>query len=139
MKKDKEEGWIDVHNDALMVKLGIRPPILNTKDTSIWSKTNQERKSLRKAKRNSVKNMHFSIAPEKNIPVTAKLIIYLKKNNKYPNTTYSTICKMNRIGDIIDNYYSINKHTKVVTNLVSKYSYNGKTYSPKERPFWSLV
>ena len=139
MKKDKEEGWIDIHNDALMVKLGIRPPILSAKDTSIWSKTKQEQKNLPKAKHNSTKNMHFSIPPEKSIPVVAKLIVYLKKNSKYPNTTYSTTCKMNKIGNIINNYYSINKHTKVITNLVSKYSYNGKTYNPKERPFWSLV
>lgn len=103
-----------------------------SRDKSVWTKTQNEKKLLRNA-RNSTKKekMHFHSIPIKNIPVLAKLIIYLKKNTKFPKTTYSTNCYMHEIGNILALYC-----TDKCENLVVKYSYNGKTYSPNERPFW---
>lgn len=127
-EENKEKGWIDINDDDLMVKLGLRLPLLEFRGSS--TKTSQERKALRSVKRMFKKKMHFHMVPQKTIPVQAKLIVYLKKNKKFPHTTYSFNCWMHQIGNIIGLFY--NKEI----NLVDKYIYNGKTYGPNERPFW---
>ena len=129
-------GWIDVHDDALMVELGIRPKPLSPKDPNVWTKTNQERKLLRNLKRSHKEKIHMGSIPEKVIPVKAKLIIQLKRNNKFPNTTYSMICYMHKISNILSSFMQYDKQSKTMINLVAKYKYNGKEYSPNELPFW---
>ena len=94
------------------------------RDPCVWIKTDQERKLLKSLRKRT--KMHFNSIPCKEIPVLAKLIVYLKKNKEFPHTTYSTMCYMNHIGSVLSRY----------SDLVSKYSYNGKTYLPSERPFW---
>lgn len=135
-KKPSTSGWIDVHNDTLMVELGIRPKSLSPKDPSVWTKTNQERKLLHSLKRSHKGKIHMGSVPEKVIPVRAKLIIQLKKNSKFPNTTYSMICDMHKINDILNSFMQYDKQTKTMINLVAKYKYNDKEYSPNELPFW---
>lgn len=133
----EEDRWVDVHDDALMVELGIRLPNVAPRDKSVWTKTPNEKRLLRAA-RNSVKKekIHFHSIPKRSIPVRAKLIIQLRKNRRFPNTTYSTECWMHEIGDVLSLYRQYNKKISCYENLVVKYSYNGKTYSPGERPFW---
>lgn len=130
--QNNESSWVDVHDDALMVKLGIFPPIDTPKDLSVWTKSNQEKKILKSVR---CKNkMHFGCPVQKPIPVQDKLIIQLKKNKQFPYTTYSIICYMHQIGNILDFFCQQSNNTKI--NVVAKYTFNGKTYLPNERPFW---
>jgi len=134
----EEDCWVDVHDDALMVELGIRPPKAVPRDSSVWTKTLKEKKLLASMKSQHKGRMHFSIAPTRIIPVRAKLIIQLKKNRIFPHTTYSTICWQHQISDILSRYYIVNKKTKCIEPIVSKYYYNGRTYKPNELPFWPV-
>lgn len=128
MKRVKKEpdGRVNVHDDALMVKLGMQPPTLEPKDPSVWTKTPEERKALRVLRRKHKGKMHFHTIPIKPIPVRAKLIIQLKNNKVFDKSTYSTECYMHQVGEILSKY----------SNFIIKYSYNGTTYKPYERPFW---
>lgn len=132
-----EDRWVDVHNDALMVELGIRPAMLSPRDKTVWTKTPNERRLLKSLRRSGKGRIHFHSVPEKSIPVRTKLIIQLVKNDKFPKTTYSTECWQHEIKNILLQYYKRNKKTGVNECLVSKYTYNGKTYAPNERPFWT--
>lgn len=131
-----EDRWVDVHNDALMVELGIRPAMLSPRDKTVWTKTPNERRLLKSLRRSGKGRIHFHSVPERSIPVRTKLIIQLVKNDKFPKTTYSTECWQHEIKNILLQYYKRNKKTGVNECLVSKYTYNGKTYAPNERPFW---
>ena len=131
-----EDRWVDVHNDTLMVELGIRPAMLSPRDKTVWTKTPNERRLLKSLRRSGKGRIHFHSVPEKSIPVRTKLIIQLVKNDKFPKTTYSTECWQHEIKNILLQYYKRNKKTGVNECLVSKYTYNGKTYAPNERPFW---
>ena len=134
--RSEEDLWVDVRDRELMIKLGIHPPYATPRDPSVWTKTPNEKRLLRSLRKSVKGRIHFGTPPRKHIPVRAKLIIQLKKNKKFPYTTYSTECWQHEIGDILLNYYQTNKKTGFSECLVSKYVYNGKTYSPNERPFW---
>lgn len=134
-----EDRWVDVHNDALMIELGIRLATRTPRDKSVWSKTPYERRLLKTLRRSSKERIHFHSIPEKSIPVRAKLIIYLKSNDKFPKTTYSTECWQHEIRSILSGYYQKAKKTGLAESLVVKYVYNGKTYGPNEKPFWPGV
>lgn len=137
-RSPQSEGtsWVDVHNDALMVSLGIRPPYLPQKDKSVWTKTSYEKKILKSLRRGNSSRIHFHSIPMKSIPVRAKLIIQLKKNKVFPKSTYSIECWQHEIGNILQRYYYSNKKNGTNECLVLKYKYNGKEYQPSERPFW---
>lgn len=132
--KDSNESEVNVRDDAQMVELGIRPPLLPMRDEAVWTKTSRDRKLLRKLKC-SQGHTHFGTIPIKPIPVKDKLIVYLKKNNVFPKTTYSTECWQHEIGDILMKYIHTSKSGNS-HNLVMKYEFNGKSYLPNERPFW---
>lgn len=121
----ENKNWVDIHDEATMISLGIHLPYRTPKDPSVWTKTKQERRALRKVKRKS--RMHMNAIPSKSIPVQAKMIVQLKKNKRFTYTTYSTICYMHQIDTIIDFYGAKN---------IAHYNYNGKNYSVSERPFW---
>lgn len=122
MKKDS--GWIDVHDDDVMRAMGFFRPYNQTpRDESVWTKTPEERKRLKKYKRRQ-EDMHFHSVPEKFIKVPGKLIIQLVKNKKYPNTTYSHKCWQSDVPFILAKY----------ADIVRKYIWNGKTYSPNQLP-----
>lgn len=136
--QQEKDCWIDVHNNDVMREMGfLRPLPQAPRDESVWRKTPNERRLLRNVK-HVVKgeDMHFHSVPHKHIHVRAKLIIQLKKNKKYPNTTYSTECWMSDIPDILDKYQVTNPKTKYSESAVVRYSFNGKTYAPNELPFW---
>lgn len=131
-----EEKRLNLYDDDLMVSLGIRLPLVQPRDKNVWTKTASE-KAILAIERNKFRGRtHFNTPPIKNIPVRAKLIIQLKKNKKFPNTTYSTECWQHEIGDILSKYCQVNK-SGFSENLVLKYTYNGQTYKPNERPFWN--
>ena len=132
----EEDRWVDVHDDALMVELGIRPRLAAPRDSSVWTKSKQEKKILRTLRCTNKGRMHFGTAPRRPTPVRAKLIIQLKKNKRFPFTTYSIVCGMHQIGDILSHFYQWDRQTRTVGNVVAKYTYNGKTYAPNERPSW---
>lgn len=128
--KEKEIEWVDVHNDELMIKLGIRNPNVEPRDPSVWTKTPKEKKILRK-----LRNIH------KRTPLGAKrsnnnhgvLLVYIKPDinnaikviNGVPDkgtikTTFSFICNKYNIKDIINDMK--NKYSVV------KYRWNGSDY-----------
>lgn len=137
MKKEKKEmdPWIDIHNDDLMISLGIRAPHLKERDPEVWTKTSQEKKALRSFRNKYKGKMSQGIGEAKPIPVEDKLIIQLAKNNMFPNSTYSVKCGMHQIGDILRYFRTTDKSGNSV-NVVAKYTFNGKSYEPTERPFW---
>lgn len=131
----EEDRWIDVHDDAVMNKMGLwRCPNVIPRDKSVWTKTPNERRLLKTFSHLCKGDMHFHSCPVKHIPVRAKLIIKLKKNKEYPKTTYSTECWQHEIPNILSSYRITVKG--VDQSAVTKYSFNGKTYAPNEVPFW---
>lgn len=115
---------INVHDDSKMIELGIRNKVWEGRDPSVWSKTNKEKAKLKKV--HNHKHMHTGVASKKVIPVFAKLIIWLKKNKEFANTTYSKECWQHEIPSKLAFY----------GDLVSKYQYNGKIYRSDELPYW---
>ncbi len=136
--ENKESGWIDIHDDDVMRANGLwRPYDVTPRDPSVWTKTNAERKLIKKL-RGTWKglDLHFHNVPRKFIQVPGKLIIQLKKNKTYPKTTYSIKCWQSDIPEILAKYTITDKKTKTSITAVAKYKWNGKTYSPAELPFW---
>jgi hypothetical protein len=131
-----EDRWVDVHDEALIVELGIHPRPVTPRDPSVWTKSKQEKKILRTLRCAHKGKMHLGISPRKVIPVRAKLIVQLKKNKQFPHTTYSTVCGMHQIGDVLNFFHQWDCQNKIMVNVVAKYTFNGKTYAPNERPFW---
>lgn len=135
----KKTNWVDIHDTNLMVQLGMHPCFLKPKDPNVWTKTESEKKHLKALRKRFKGAMHFHSIPTRPIPVRAKLIIQLKKNKKFPNTTYSTICNMHKISEILSTFFQENPTTHIMESVVAKYSYNGKTYKSSELPFWGMV
>lgn len=135
----REEGWVDIKNDNLMVEMGLRQPILIPRDESVWTKTPNEKRNLQKLRTKG--KCSTAVTPEKSIPVRSKLIIYLEKNNIYPKTTYSIECWQHEIPHIISKYLILDKKNSrkdrtVYKNIVMKYSWNGYTYDNRTFPIW---
>ena len=134
--RNDNNHWVDVHNYALMVELGIHPSPVTPRDPSVWSKSKQEKKILRTLRCAHKGKMHLSTPPRKVSPIRAKLIVQLKKNKRFPYTTYSTICGMHQIGDVLNFFNQWDRKNRMIVSVVAKYTFNGKTYMPNERPFW---
>ena len=49
-KGDDEDRWVDVHNHELMVFLGCRQPFYKGRTSSVWEKTDAEKKLLKQLK-----------------------------------------------------------------------------------------
>lgn len=138
--RQEEDRWIDVHDDKVIQEMGLmRTNPVVPRDKTVWSKTSAERRNLQKAKDSEKKReMRFSTFPIKHVPIKDKLIIYLYKNSVYPKTTYSAVCWQHEIPFILSKYVKVNFKLNTATNLVAKYSFNGKTYSRNELPFWGV-
>lgn len=135
MKKEssqKQNGqWVNVYDDDSIRNAGVlRPYKQSNRDKDVWTKTPSEKRFLKSIKRFN-EDGHFHNKPIKYAPLFSKLIIYLKKNKHFPKSTYSTKCWLNDIPYIIGKY-----NLKDNKPIVLKYSFNGKTYSPSEIPFW---
>lgn len=128
----KKETKVNVHNDDAVRAAGIfRPYDVTPRDPSVWTKTKKEKEKLRAMKHIKLYNGHFWHNPPKHPVVTAKLIIQLKKNNKFPQTTYSFMCTDTSVQGYLNKFITHNKHGKAI-NWVSKYTYNGIPYGPNE-------
>lgn len=130
----QEDTWVDVHDDKLMVELKFRKPLVEQRDMSVWSKTDTEKNLLKKFRRSYKGNKHFNSIPKKISQFKSKLIIQLKRNKVFSNSTYSQECYWHDIPSILNKYYAENKKTKKSENLVIKYVFNNITYKPNERP-----
>ena len=122
MQKKKEES-VNVHDQALMIELGIHPPYRQFYD---FSKTQQEKSKLKKCKNKDGRGFYtrgFHSKPY-SIPVYGKLIIYVKEDG-----TKSISCGQSDIPDIL---YRLKKDKKTIL----KYQWNGRTYQNNEIPFW---
>ena len=118
---------IDVHNSVLMIDLGIHPPFIEDRDPEVWTKNASEKELLKKMRRLHKGKCHLGFSHKKEIPVQAKLIVQLKSNDVFPDSTYSSKCYMHQIADIL-NFYGLGN--------INKYIFNGTTYKPGEYPFW---
>lgn len=119
---------VNVNDDELMINLGFR--CKKVEPFQVNRKTKEEKKALRKFRKKFKMKMKLNHYIRKVIPVVDKMIIYLKKNDIYPFTTYTRIINQDQIGDVID-MYNVNGK-----NLVLKYEWNGQTYKAEERPYW---
>lgn len=138
VEEERDERWIDVHDDDVMREMGFfRPFNQKPRDPSVWTKTPYERKLLKKMKSRTPKgDNHFHSAPIKHIPIRAKLIIQLNKNRVFDKTTYSTTCWQHEIPYILMNYNVVDHRTGDAISAVKWYNWNGKKYSRCELPFW---
>ena len=137
MKKNKEEkDPVDVNNDGQMVALGLRNPKAFERDPSVWSKTDEERKSLSYFKSMFDFNSSKWAAPQYKVGTPDKLIVYLKGfkrvekaafQKQQPRTTMSHTCVRSEIKDILASY-------KKQGLQIVKYVWQGKTYGPDEVP-----
>lgn len=136
--EEKDDRWIDVHDDDVMREMGLfRPFDLTPRDESVWTKTPQEKRMLKKVRRSCKnKDMHFHDVPKKVKKVRCKLIINLFKNKHFSKTTYSTECWQHEIPTILAKYHVTDRKTGYSKSIVRKYSWNGKTYNPTDLPFW---
>ena len=147
MKKRADDDWVDVHDDSLMVSLGLRQPALTPRDPSVWTKSSKDKnvlKRLRKVVKNDfASGWGYTPAP---IPLDGKLVITIKKNNKHMiydeklkrkvfKTTFSFDCNQRHIPFILAKFSE--KKDKITKSYVIKYSWNGRTYSPTELPSWT--
>lgn len=148
VEKQTKEERVNVYNDEEMVALGIRKPKVSPRDPSVWTKTLEEKAKARVAK-NSIKTQ-FSTGlgqPSRSIPVYGKLIVYIKPSSKFcimdkktgkkiNKTVFSHKCGQSNIPTILSKYAEKDNKLNMSYSLVTKYSWNGKTYNPKEIPFW---
>ena len=122
MQKKKEES-VNVHDQELMIELGIHPPYREIYD---FSKTPKEKADLLTYKRKDGRGFYTRGVYKKpySIPVYDKLIIYVKEDG-----TRSINCGQSDIPDIL---FRLKKDKKTVL----KYQWNGRTYQSNEIPFW---
>lgn len=113
-----------ITDDSWMVAEGLRPPMRQPRDPSVWSRTPAEREQLHGLKCNV---MRGSAGGRKYIPVYLKLIVQVRGLEK---TTYSLECWQTDIPRVISRF-------KDRGGEVIKYQWNGRTYQPNEVPFWS--
>lgn len=134
--KERENGWVDVHDEALMVQLGIRNPNAEPRDPSVWTKSVKE-KSLLKRLRNSKGGILATGGMfEKYEPLFKyKLIITIKKNDKFMTfdkklkrrvfkTVYSHTCYLKEVPFILNRYCDEEGKT-----LIRKYKFNGHDFN----------
>lgn len=134
---ERDERWIDVHDDDVMREHGLwRPYNQSPRDPSVWRKTPNERRIFKQVMYSMGKIEGHCPSSHKKAPlVRAKLIVQLKKNKVFPKTTYSFMCFNTAINDILSRFTTTNPKTGYNETLVAKYSYNGTPYEPHECPW----
>lgn len=146
VEKQVKDEKVNVYNDEEMVSLGIRNPKVSPRDPNVWTKTLEEKAKARVA-RNTIKACFSSnISKNKYVPFYGDLIVYIKPSSKYytvdaksgkkfNKTTFSHKCNQSDIPFILSKYFELDPRINLRISLVVKYSWNGKTYSPRELPF----
>lgn len=136
---ERDERWIDVHDDDVCREMGIlRPFNQSPRDPSVWSKTPNERRILKNTIAmcgGKIKGWHCPAFFQKESTVKAKMIVQLKKNKVFDKTTYSTTVGNMEIGNVLSQFIAWNPRTQRYESLVKSYTFNGKTYSADERPW----
>lgn len=101
-----------------------------SRDLSVWRKTPQEKKLLKKMKSSLVYDISGkAIKPYREIPVYDNIIIYLKKAINICDKKYTTLSIHCGQGDIPQ---ILRRHA----GQIVKYRWVGKEYAPNELPFW---
>lgn len=118
MKKVRVElEPVDVMDNEMMIREGLRQPDRIPRDLSVWTKTDKERKLWRKYRRFPVPNSRWA-APEKSGGLPGKLVVQVEGMEK---TTYAHKCLTT------DVHYLLSKYKTENSNIV-KCSWNGKTF-----------
>lgn len=127
MKNNNDITWVDVHDDELMVSLGIHLPNFVAPD---FAKTPKEKKILKKAKASSPKmERMYGSYKETPYPLYDKLIVHLKKNDNFSKSTYSFQIWQRQIQGTVGQFT-----TRKGKSVVDYYIWNGKKYGPTELP-----
>lgn len=141
------ENIVSINDKDFMISLGIHPKNAEPRDPSVWTKTDKEKADLKKMRlRHKTNRMTGSISYERPIPLYDTLIVHIKADSSYATrknkdgspdrstikTTHSIKCGQSSIPFILAKFVNAKGD-----NIVTKYRWNGKTYSPSELPFWS--
>jgi hypothetical protein len=126
MKKNVKSERVNVRNDNEMRLNGFFRPFEQAKrDVSVWSKTDNDRKLLKRLKHSMKGDWHFHAIPRPRPLCKAKLIVRLKNNKKFKKSVYSFECFDTEINDLIASFGHVNKNGYHVSPVIS-YSFNGK-------------
>lgn len=137
----KEIEPIDIHSDVEKDAAGIlwyKPGFV--RDPSVWTKTDKEKKALKKAK-NSYHGKFLSSwnFTKPHIPCYGNIIIELYKstNKNCPSkTTISIYCGQSDIPEILDRHDFVSVKGENVPGNVRRYKWNGKWYGRNELPYY---
>lgn len=99
-KSEKQASPVNINNDEEMVRLGIRPPKVNPRDPSVWSKTEKERQIWRKVKNFPAPDTRWA-APIKSSKFIGRLIVHVRGLDK---TTYRHDCYQSDLPYILKKY-----------------------------------
>lgn len=116
----KEEKKVDVTNDAQMVALGLRNPLVTPRDSSVWTKTEKERNLWKKYRHFPAPNYGWA-APAKPTKFIGRLIVNVKGLDK---TTYCHNCAK------VDIPYLLSKYKSERSSIVKAF-WNGKEIDPE--------
>ena len=139
-KKQKTLHTVNCNDEQEMKSLGYRNSLIS-RDKTVWTKTELEKKLLKKVKRR-FKKYEFSSNwdfHKPHIPCYDKLIVQIYKNPNflkkkgYPvsHTTFSFYCGQSDIPHILSKFTNENGES-----FVRYYKFNGKEYKPNELPFY---
>lgn len=121
--------WINIYNEKELRDNGIyRPELQQPRDKNVWTKTEYEKKCLRKAKRQYKDDgLHFVNDCKPYCPFNGDLIVSLSKNKIFNKSTFSYKCNWNDIPYILSKFLNKNGDS-----LVKKISFNGISRCVKE-------
>lgn len=126
MKKIRVElDLVDITNDEMMIREGLRQPIQTPRDPSVWTKTEKEKRLWKKYRRVLAPNTRWA-SPEKSNGLPGKLIIQVRGLEQ---STYSHKCLTT------DVLYLLSKY-KTESSSIVKSSWNGQTFDPEHIRLW---
>lgn len=119
MRKEVKVDPVDVNNDAEMVSLGIRKPMVRQRDPFVWTKSEKERKAWKKHRHFPAPNMNWG-APAKVSRFCGRLTVNVRGLDK---TTFSYYCLES------DVQYLLSKYKKDNCAIVRAF-WNGREVNP---------
>ena len=126
MKKVREEREpVDVMDNEMMVREGLRQPNRVPRDPSVWTKTDKEKRLWKKYRRFPAPDSRWA-APEKGGGLPGKLIVQVKGMEK---STFSHKCTTTDVPYLLSKY-------KTETSSIVKCSWNGKTFDAENLRLW---
>lgn len=126
MKKVRVEMEpVDVMDNEMMVREGLRQPNRVPRDPSVWTKTEKEKRLWKKYRRFPAPNSCWA-GPEKTGGLPGKLIIQVKGLEK---STYCHNCLTTDVRYLLSKY-------KTERSSIVKSSWNGCTFDPERLHLW---